>query len=105
MTSKLNLQQADKNFYQSEMELCEKWKIFVNRSVAENFQCENFSGIAPCESSRPEVSENVVLFGRASFLTGVIAGQSQIMSAKVEASPKLGGVKKKDTATILIFRA
>ena len=37
----------------------------------------------------------MVLFGRASFLTGVIAGQSQIMSAKVEVSPKLGGVKKK----------
>ena len=91
----MSLQQADKNFYQSEMKLCEKWKIFVNRSVAENFQCENFSGIAPCESSRPEVSENVVLFGRASFLTGVIAGQSQIMSAKVEVSPKLGGVTKK----------
>ena len=47
----------------------------------------------------------MVLFGRASFLTGVIAGQSQIMSAKVEVSPKLGGVKKKDTATILIFQA
>ena len=37
----------------------------------------------------------MVLVGRASFLTGVIAGQSQIMSAKVEVSPKLGGVKKK----------
>ena len=37
----------------------------------------------------------MVLFGRASFLTGVIAAQSQIMSAKVEVSPKLGGVKKK----------
>ena len=59
--------------------------------------------MGPCESSRPEVSENVVLFGRASFLTGVIAAQSQIMSAKVEASPKLGGVKKKDTATISVF--
>ena len=29
-----------------------------------------------CESSRPDVSENVVLFGRTSFLTGVIAAQS-----------------------------
>ena len=31
----------------------------------------------------------------ASFLRGVIAAQSRIMSAKVEVSPKLGGVKKK----------
>ncbi len=43
----------------------------------------------------PEDSEIVVLFGRASFLRGVIAAQSQIMSAKVEASPKLVSVKKK----------
>ena len=40
-----------------------------------------------CESWSPEDSENVVLFGRASFLTGVITAQSRIMSAKVEASP------------------
>ena len=37
----------------------------------------------------------MVLFGRTIFLTGVIAGQSQIMSAKVEVSPKLSGVQKK----------
>ena len=42
-----------------------------------------------------ENSEIVGLFGRAIFLTGVIAAQSRIMSAKVEVSPKLGGVKKK----------
>ena len=41
------------------------------------------------------VSEKVVVFGRVSFLTGVIAAQSRIMSAKVEASPKLGSVQKK----------
>ena len=64
---------------------------------------QNFSRIGPCESSRPEDSENVVLFGRVSFLTGVIAAQSQQGAEKVGASSKIGNVKKKDTATILIF--
>ena len=31
----------------------------------------------PSESLRPKDSENVVIFGRATFLTGVIAAQSQ----------------------------
>ena len=36
----------------------------------------------------------MVLFGRASFLTGVIAAQSQQRAAKVGASSKIGDVKK-----------
>ena len=38
---------------------------------------EPISRVPPGESSRPGDSENVVLFGRATFLTGVIAAQSQ----------------------------
>ena len=38
---------------------------------------ENFSGVGPCESSHPDLSENVVVLGRGSFLTGVIAAESQ----------------------------
>ena len=37
----------------------------------------------------------MVLFGRASFLTGVIAAQSQQRAAKEGASSKIGNVKKK----------
>ena len=37
----------------------------------------------------------MVLFGRRSFLTGVIAAQSQQRAAKVCASPKIGNVTKK----------
>ena len=37
----------------------------------------------------------MVLFGRASFLTGVIAAQSQQRAEKVGASPKIGNVTKK----------
>ena len=52
---------------------------------------------------RPKDSENVVLFGRSSFLTGVIAAQSQQRAEKVGASSKIGYVKKKDMATIFSF--
>ena len=37
----------------------------------------------------------MVLFGRASFLTGVIAAQSQHRAEKVGASSKISNVKKK----------
>ena len=37
----------------------------------------------------------MVLFGRRSFLTGVIAAQSQQRAEKVGASSKIGNVKKK----------
>ena len=43
----------------------------------------------------------MVLFGRATFLTGVIAAQSRNMPAKLKASPKLGGVKKKTKIKIV----
>ena len=36
----------------------------------------------------------MVLFERATFLTGVIAAQSRNMPAKLKASPQIGGVKK-----------
>ena len=58
------------------------------------FVRQKFSLIGPCESSRPKDSENVVIFGRASFLTGVIAAQSQQRAEKVGESPKIGNVTK-----------
>ena len=39
------------------MEIREKRKIFVNRSVPENFQWENFLGQVPAESLRTQDSE------------------------------------------------
>ena len=53
---------------------------------------QNFSRIGPCESSRPDDSENVVLFERATFLTGVIAAQSQQRAEKVGVSSGLGSI-------------
>ena len=47
----------------------------------------------------------MILFERATFLRGVIAAQSRNMPAKLKASPQIGGVQKKVTATIFgIFK-
>ena len=54
-----------------------KRRFLLKILLLDIFLWENFSRIGPCETSLPEVSENVVLLGRASFLTGVIAAQSQ----------------------------
>ena len=53
-----------------------------------------FSRIGPCESSRPEDSENVVVFGRRvePFYAGVIAAQSQQRAEKVGVSSGLGSI-------------
>ena len=64
---------------------------------------EPISRVPPCESSRPGDSENVVLFGRATFLTGVIAAQSQQTLKFCLRPRKYVVLQKKDTATILIF--
>ena len=54
---------------------------------------EPISRLPPCESSRPDDFRNVVLFGRATFLTGVIAAQSQQTLKFLLFSPKKSGVK------------
>ena len=64
---------------------------------------EPISRVPPCESSRPGDSENVVLFGRATFLTGVIAAQSQQTLKFCLRPRKYAVLQKKDTATILII--
>ena len=85
------------------MKNCQKRRFLLKPLLLDIFVRQNFSRIGPCESSRPDDSENVVLFERATFLTGVIAAQSQQRAEKVGALSKIGNVKKKDTATILIF--
>ena len=62
---------------------------------------ENSSRIGACESSRPELSANVIVFGCGSCLTGVIAAQSQ-QTEILGPSPKISGVKKNDLATCVV---
>ena len=64
-------------FFGADTKNCKKRRFLLKTLLLDIFWWENFSRIGPCESSLPEVSENVVLLGRASFLTGVIAAQSQ----------------------------
>ena len=92
------------NFFGAAMENCKKRRFLLKTLLLDIFWWENFSRIGPCQSSLPEVSENVVLLGRTIFLTGVIAAQSQHRAAKVCLSRKISDVTKKDTATILSFR-
>ena len=84
------------HFFGAAMENCKKRRFLLKPLLLNIFGGKIFSRIGPCESSRPDDSENVVLFERANFLTGVIAAQCQNMPAKLKASRKLGGVKKKN---------
>ena len=59
MASKLWVHEPDTFFLEAAREISEKWNFFVNRSVPENFQWENFSGQVPTESLRTQDSENV----------------------------------------------
>ena len=62
MASKLWVHEPDTFFLEAAREISEKWNVFVNRSVPEYFQQENFSGLLPTESLRTQDSENVVGF-------------------------------------------
>ena len=88
VASKLSPQQADGFFYQSDMKIREKGKFFVNRSVPENFQWENFLGQVPTESLRTQDSENVYERWVQQIFDPVSVGRSW-MSAK-----KLGPLAK-----------
>ena len=59
MASKLWVHEPDTFFWGTDKEIRENRNFFVNRSVPENFQRENFSGQVPTESLRTQDSENV----------------------------------------------
>ena len=55
--------------------------FFIKRSFPKICSKKPISRLGPCESWRPELSENVGLIGRVTFLTGVI-GRQRWMSRK-----------------------
>ena len=69
MASKLWVHEPDTFFLFEDTEISEKWNIFVNRSVPENFQPEIFSGQVPTESLRTQDLENLYEWGYNIFLT------------------------------------
>ena len=81
MASKLWVHEPDTFFLLGDTEISEKWNFFVNRSVPENFQRENFSGQVPTESLRKQDSENVYERWVQQIFDPVSVGRSW-MSAK-----------------------
>ena len=59
VASKLWVHEPHTFFLFEDTEISEKRNFFVNRSVPENFQWENFSGQVPTESLRTQDSEYV----------------------------------------------
>ena len=55
--------------------------FFIKRLFLKICSKKPISRLGPCESSRSELSENVVLIGRVTFLTGVM-GRQRWMSRK-----------------------
>ena len=77
------------------MEFREKGKFFVNRSVPENFQWENFLGQVPTESLRTQDSENVYERWVQQIFDPVLPARSWEMPVKCELPAKIGRCWKK----------
>ena len=94
MASKLSPQQAGKKKMRVAMEFREKWKFFVNRSVPENFQWENFLGQVPTESLRTQDSENVYERWVQQIFDPVLPARSWEMPVERELPAKIGRFRK-----------
>ena len=82
MASKLWVHEPDTFFLFEDTEISEKWNFFVNRSVPENFQQENFSGQVPTESLRTQDSENVYERGVQQIFDPVLVARSWVSATK-----------------------
>ena len=98
-------QQADGFFYQGDMKIREKGKFFVNRSVPENFQWENFLGQVPTESLRTQDSENVYERWVQQIFDPVLPARSWEMTVERELPAKIGRCSKKLGGHNFDFRA
>ena len=98
-------QQADGFFYQGDMKILEKGKFFVNRSVPENFQWENFLGQVPTESLRNQDSENVYERWVQQIFDPVLPARRWEMPVKCELPAKIGRCSKKPSGHNFDFRA
>ena len=94
MASKLWVHEPDTFFLFEDTEISEKWNFLVNRSVPENFQRANFSGLVPSESLRTQDSENVYERWVQQIFDPVSVGRSWMSAKKWGPLAKLLGVKK-----------
>ena len=105
MASKLWVHEPDTFFLEAAREISEKWKFFVNRSVPENFQWENFSGQVPTESLRTQDSENVYERWVQQIFDPVLPARSWEMPVERELPAKIGRCWKKPSGHNFDFRA
>ena len=89
MASKLWVHEPDTFFLFEDTEISEKWNFFVNRSVPENFQRENFSGQVPTESLRTQDSENVYERWVQQMFDPVLVARSWVSATKLGLLAKL----------------
>ena len=105
MASKLWVHEPDTFFFEAAREISEKWNFFVNRSVPENFEWENFSGQVPTESLRTQDSENVYERWVQQIFDPVLPARSWEMPVKCELPAKIGRCSKKPPGRNFDFRA
>ena len=105
MASKLWVHEPDTFFLEAAREISEKWNFFVNRSVPENFQWENFLGQVPTESLRTQDSENVYERWVQQIFDPVLPARSWEMPVKCELPAKIGRCSKKPPGRNFDFRA
>ena len=105
MASKLWVHEPGTFFLEAAREISEKWNFFVNRSVPENFQGENFLGQVPTESLRTQDSENVYERWVQQIFDPVLPARSWEMPVKCELPAKIGRCNEKLGGHNFDFRA
>ena len=95
MASKLWVHEPDTLFLLGDTDISEKWNFFVNRSVPEHFQWENFLGQVPTESLRTQDSEYVYERWVQQIFDHVLVARSWVSAKKWGPLAKLLGVTKK----------
>ena len=82
------------NRWEAAREISKKRNFFVNRSIPENFQWENFLGQVPTESLRTQDSENVYEKWIQQIFDPVLVARSWVSATKWGPLAKLWTVKK-----------
>merc|ERR1711978_455552 len=94
VASKLWAHEPDTFFLEAAREISEKWNFFVNRSIPENFQRENFSWQVPTESLRTQDSENVYeRWVQQQIFDPVLVARSWVSATKWGLLAKLCGAR------------
>ena len=89
MALRLWVHEPDTFLGHTDKEISEKWNFFVNHSVPENFQWENFSGQVHTESLHTQDSENIFERWMKQIFYPVLVAQSWVSATKCGPLAKL----------------